>query len=547
MNRGTLLGPVLVVALVASVLLGTWVVASRERPGPTSTADVWVEPRLTAAQVAAFASLTPGAGVPPEVTHPPEGGVVPATFPAPRLLWTDEYASRVYRVEVREGGEGAVLWTAYTQGREVTPPLEAWTAWKARTTRLGVTVTSAGVEPDGRVISSALVSSPAIFTIAPVAESPQGMLLFGMKHRPANRPIGTVSLLEMHLRIDALDLEHMEHRVVFRSSSGPEPTVIHPGRREQERAGPPESPEHPDPSEFTTSTQCVSCHAISNDGRYVAVFSQTAEESPPTFDAPNGFLTVLTMPERKAVLQLPHAFMPQFHPKDSSLLVFGEVDETIGTKDQMMVRKSDLRVANLRTGAVRDVPGANDPGRVENFPYWSPDGTRLVFIRTKPGQLWHGAAGLLDLATVTYDPSGNPAEAQPLRGASDNGKSNFLPVYSPDGRWIVFTQADQGFFSQQSSDLWIVPAEGGTARRLECNGPHTESWHRFSPDGRWLALVTNREDVRRPHIYLSRFDTTLGTAGPAVQLPVVAGPGAHTHAFSWTDRFGWITEYELAR
>ena len=144
---------------------------------------------------------------------------------------------------------------------------------------------------------------------------------------------------------------------------------------------------------------------------------------------------------------------------------------------------------------------------------------------------------------VDYN-DGKGSDAKALEGGSENKRSNFLPVYSPDGKWIVFTQADQGFFSQESSDLFIVPAKGGKAQRMNCNSSHTESWHRFSPDGKWMAVVTNREDIRRPHIYLTRFNTEDGTCTPAVQMPAVAGMGAHTHGFSWTKRFDWLTQYE---
>jgi Tol biopolymer transport system component len=373
-----------------------------------------------------------------------------------------------------------------------------------------------------------------------------------------------VPLLMMHLRIDGFDMTRFQHRVLFRSSHGPQPTVMHPGRMEDgdNRGGPGDERReegndkgdergkkrdgYHDSDQEITSTQCVSCHALSSDGKHIAVFSQTAEEAPPAFDAPNGFLTVLTMPERKVLIQLPHAFMPQFNPTNSDLLAFGQVDETIGVKDQMMVRKSDIHVLNLKTKQHKPLKGAATPDRVENLPYWSPDGKRITFIRTAPGQMWHGSAGKLDIAWVDYN-DGEGGKVHPLKGASENGKSNFLPTYSPDGRWIIFTQADKGFFSQESSDLWIVPANGGKARRLDCNSSLTESWHRFGPSGRWLAVVTNREDVRRPHIYLSRFDTEAGNCSPAIQLPVAAGPGAHTHAFSWTKQFSWFNDYELAR
>ena len=61
-----------------------------------------------------------------------------------------------------------------------------------------------------------------------------------------------------------------------------------------------------------------------------------------------------------------------------------------------------------------------------------------------------------------------------------------------------------------------------------------------------MAFVTNRKDVHRPHIYLSRFHTDKGTYEPEIQIPVVSGINAHTHAFSWTKRFDWLDDYDLA-
>jgi len=541
---------------------------------------VYIEAGISEAQVNAMENTERGIGTLTTIVHPPDGAQFPATFPPPRIQWTDEYASRLYRVTIHAGDE--LLFTGVTAQRELTPPPQNWHDVRRASGPIRIQVTSGLVDLDGTVHGEVVDGEEASFHIVPDDESPKGMILFGAKHRPDNQKVGTISLLEMHLRIDAVDLERFEHRIVFRSSYGPDYTRTHPdriseeggpgpggdeeGQDHQDHEGGPENNEGPGPDGEEgegpgpdgegqgggtaehweiTSTQCVSCHSISQAGEYIAVFSQTAEEAPPEFSAPNGFMTVLRMPEREVIIQLPHSFMPQFNPQNPNLIAFGQVDETIGVKDQMVVRKSDIHVLDLRTGKHHPVPGANEPNRVENLPYWSPDGKSLAFIRTKPNQMWHGSAGKLDIATVPYrDGSGGIARA--LQGASDNDKSNFLPVYSPDGRWIVFTQAHKGFFSQIASDLWIVPHDGGTARRMDCNSPLSESWHRFSPDGRWMAFVTNREDVRRPHIYLSRFHAETGTCEPAIQIPVVSGINAHTHAFSWTKRFDWLDDYDLS-
>jgi dipeptidyl aminopeptidase/acylaminoacyl peptidase len=72
-------------------------------------------------------------------------------------------------------------------------------------------------------------------------------------------------------------------------------------------------------------------------------------------------------------------------------------------------------------------------------------------------------------------------------------KSVSAPRISPDGQRIalVVTTIDAGKHEYRSS-IWMVPTEGGEAKRFTA-GPantHSPSW---SPDGRWLAFVTERE------------------------------------------------------
>jgi tetratricopeptide (TPR) repeat protein len=83
--------------------------------------------------------------------------------------------------------------------------------------------------------------------------------------------------------------------------------------------------------------------------------------------------------------------------------------------------------------------------------------------------------------------------------------SNSFPKVSPDGRWIVFVQAHNGQLMRPDSQLYIVPAEGGTARRMRANTPLMNSWHSFSPNGRWLVFSSK---ARSPYtqMYLTHLD-----------------------------------------
>ena len=71
---------------------------------------------------------------------------------------------------------------------------------------------------------------------------------------------------------------------------------------------------------------------------------------------------------------------------------------------------------------------------------------------------------------------------------------------SPDGSRIVYTiRTIDAEKDNYQSHLWLVPAAGGEPRRLTF-GENKNMGAAFSPDGRWLAFVSNRKD-KRAQIY----------------------------------------------
>jgi tetratricopeptide (TPR) repeat protein len=180
------------------------------------------------------------------------------------------------------------------------------------------------------------------------------------------------------------------------------------------------------------------------------------------------------------------------------------------------------------TGVLRPLPGADDPRLVQMGAVWSPGNDYLVFARAPATDPYPPGAPLAQFAgdpnelPLQYDlyrvPFGNGrgGAPEPIAGASRNGMSNTFPKVSPDGRWIVFVECRNGQLMRPDSQLYIVPAAGGQARRMRCNTSSMNSWHSFSPNGRWLVFSSK---ARSPYtqMYLTHIDAQ-GADSPAILI-----------------------------
>ncbi|MBI5086226.1 MAG: tetratricopeptide repeat protein [Acidobacteria bacterium] len=277
---------------------------------------------------------------------------------------------------------------------------------------------------------------------------------------------------------------------------------------------------------------CANCHSFSRDGKTMAL-----DVDGPQND--KGMYAIAAVASRMLIRtqdvftwndfpgkppgQRTIGFMAQLSPDGRYAITTLNEDVYVANfKDYRFLQvfyptRGILAWYNRSTGQIRALPGADNPNFVQASAFWSPDGKYLIFARARARDAYPQGRQMAQYAgdpletPIQYDlyripfNGGKGGRAQAVQGASHNGKSNSFPKVSPDGRWIVFVQSANGLLMRPDSELYIVPAAGGAARRMRANTARMNSWHSFSPNGRWLVF-SSKSRSHYTQMFLTHID-----------------------------------------
>ncbi len=301
---------------------------------------------------------------------------------------------------------------------------------------------------------------------------------------------------------------------------------------------------------------CANCHSFSNDGKTIAMDVDAIDDKGAyvisSFENNTNFASDSIMTWSKFQPgKFTYGLLSQISPDGRYVIsTLNDCEIFVDRKDLEYSQlffpfKGILVVYDRKKKRYSELYGANDTMFVHSNPTWTPDGKNILFTRAKAkhynesgihngsvpksqdlsrykkfenSYLTRDSLFKFDIYIIPFN-NGKGGKAEPIAGASNNGLSNYFPKVSPDGKWLMFCQAESFMLLQKDSKLAIVPLSGGKTRILKCNSENMNSWHSWSPNSKWVIYSSkalgpytqlflthiNADGTDTPPVYLDKF------------------------------------------
>ena len=190
---------------------------------------------------------------------------------------------------------------------------------------------------------------------------------------------------------------------------------------------------------------------------------------------------------------------PRISP-DGSRVLFSQPDPQTGNRDVWCIETSRGAATRVTTHHANDW-----------WPVWSPDGLSILF-----GTDREGGPLMATYRKTGLEPGSHESKLFDFHGP--HGSQAIPQDWSLDGHWIAF---QSGAGSSADADLWILPMAGESRPFAFVSTPFAEQSARFSPDGRWIAYVSNESG--RYEVYVRPFLGAPSTPGTTIPISTTGG------------------------
>lgn len=272
-----------------------------------------------------------------------------------------------------------------------------------------------------------------------------------------------------------------------------------------------------------TDNSCMNCHIHSQQRGDLSMFYIRGKNGGAILNR-NGGLRKLTLNTKGMISGTVYG---EIHPSGrygifSTNVVIPGFHSKADKRMEVYDIASDLTVADFDNNRIINLPHVAREDKFETFPCFSADGKYIFFCvadtLSVPAELTELRYSLV---RASFDENTGYVGTQldTVWNGNAHNASACHPKASPDGRWLMFTNASYGTFpiNHSESSLNMVDLITGNIITLDAiKGDKSDTYHSWSSSSRWFVFASKRGDGQYGKPYFCHLDGNGNPSKPFV-------------------------------